>query len=110
MGGHETAHGSVTTSPGQSNWCALLMYYANGGSGRHLFFDFIGGGCRINSVLDVLTGHRDEAATAILDYLVPLKVRLDGQDQGRQSGWQHPWPCRTDELCSSGMNPKGEPS
>lgn len=37
--------------------------------------------------LEALTGQRDMAATAILDYFAPLKVWLDEENRGRQCGW-----------------------
>jgi peptidyl-dipeptidase A len=37
--------------------------------------------------LETLTGQREMAASAILDYFAPLTVWLDEQNAGRQCGW-----------------------
>jgi peptidyl-dipeptidase A len=62
--------------------------YGNADAGKRLRTTLEMGASRPwRDALEALTGQREMDASAMADYYAPLKAWLDGQNQGRPSGW-----------------------
>jgi peptidyl-dipeptidase A len=81
-------HRALAMTAGCTTPLHRCSIYGNAEAGKRLRTTLEMGASRPwPDALEALTGQREMDASAMADYYAPLKVWLDGQNQGRPSGW-----------------------